>query len=124
MYEIDASDEGLHREIAKTKILLSNEHIAWNVESKSLYDTRGVTKSGIRLDYNPLYIEKDGKIDKTKTKWVTSVDISGFHLDKIFNKYSPRGHHFTKLFKYKINLIMPGLAKSLGQFLDRKSQER
>ncbi len=119
---VPPSEESFSRQVTATDTLFSKEHIAWNVESNSPYDKKPKIKSGIRLDYNPLYKEEDGVIDKTKTQWVTSVDISGFHIDKIMNQYSLRGHHFTDVFKYKVGLLIPGFAKALGQYFDENGE--
>ena len=119
IYNIEPTqDKTEHRKIISVDTLFSKNHIAWNIVSQSLYDRNNPTKAGIRLDYGPLYKEENNKIDKSKTEWMTSVDISGFHIDKILNKYSLRGHHFTKLFDYKVGLIIPGLSKLLEEHFD------
>lgn len=122
IYHLVPDKEIKHREVMAVDTLFSKEHIAWNVDSRSQYDSLSVTKAGIRLDYNPLYKEWGGEIDKTKTERVTAVDISGFHVDKIMNQHSPRGHHFTGVFKYKVGLIIPGLARALIKYFDEKGK--
>lgn len=101
--------------------LFSKDHIAFNIVSSPMYqDTEKTIKSGVRLDYGPLYKETDEGIDKTKTEWTTSVDVSGYYIDKIMNKYSPRGHHFTKMFSYKINLLMKSFSEHMERHFDKK----
>ncbi|MEK7089291.1 MAG: hypothetical protein AAB920_00555, partial [Patescibacteria group bacterium] len=73
----------------------------------------------MRLDYGPLYKETPEGIDKTKTEWVTSVDISGYYIDKIMNAHSPKGHHFTKMFAYKINPLMNSFAEQMEKHFDK-----
>ncbi len=100
--------------------LFSKDHIAFNLVSSPIYqDIEKTIKSGIRIDYGPLYKETDQGIDKTKTQWTTSVDISGYYIDKIMNKYSSRGYHFAKVFEYKINLFMRGLANHMESHFDK-----
>lgn len=101
--------------------LFSKDHIAFNIVSSPVYqDIEKTIKSGVRLDYGPLYKETEGEIDKTKTEWVTSIDVSGYYIDKIMNKYSPRGHHFTKMFSYKINLLMKSFSEHMEQHFDKQ----
>lgn len=119
-----SKDSVEHRKVTEVDTLFSPEHVAWNISSNSLYeDDEKVSKSGIRLDYNPLYKETNGVLDNTKTEWITSVDISGPCIDKIMNKYSPRGHHFTNLFNYKVGLLIPGLSKAITQHFDEAGKE-
>lgn len=120
-YFLPPEEEMGSRQVTSVDALFSKEHIAWNVESESMHDKKAKVKSGVRLDYNPLYKEKNGVIDKTETEWVTSVDVSGFHIDKIMNKYSERGHHFPGVFRYKIGLLMPGFSKALEQYFDKNA---
>lgn len=123
IYNIEPPPKNIeHRELMSVDTLFSKNHIAWNVVSRSLYEKGNATKSGIRLDYGPIYKEEAGKIDKSKTEWMTSVDISGFHIDKILNQYSLRGHHFPKLFRYKVGLLIPGLSKSLEKYFDSRGE--
>jgi hypothetical protein len=107
-------------EIKSFDALFSKEHIAFNlISSPSYKNTDKTIKSGIRMDYGPLYKETpQGEINKNETEWVTSVDISGYYIDRIMNQYSPRGHHFTKMFTYKINLLMQGFAKQMESRFD------
>lgn len=77
----------------------------------------------MRLDYGPLYKETPEGIDKTKTEWVTSVDISGYYIDKIMNAHSPKGHHFTKMFAYKINPLMNSFAEQMEKHFDKPQEE-
>ncbi len=114
VYELSPVCDGLvHRELESVNALFSNNNIAWNIVSRSPYSARSATKSGIRLDYGPLYDEKDGVIIKSKTRWMTSVDVSGFHIDKVMNAYSLRGHHFPHEFAYKFSVLLPGLSKAI-----------
>jgi hypothetical protein len=120
-YELKSPGKVEGYDIKSFDALFSKEHIAFNLASSPLYqDTEKNIKSGIRLDYGPLYKESPaGEIDKTKTQWITSVDISGYYIDRIMNEYSPRGHHFTKAFSHKINLLM----KSLAEHMERRFDE-
>jgi hypothetical protein len=103
--------------------LFSKNHIAFNLTSNPVYQNTDKTiKSGIRLDYGPLYKETPEGIDRAKTEWVTSVDISGYYIDKIMNLYSPRGHHFTKMFDYKVNLLMKSLAEQMEKHFDKSKK--
>lgn len=103
--------------------LFSRDHIAFNIISNPLYrDTEKTIKSGVRLDYGPLYKETQEGIDKTKTEWKVSVDVSGYYIDKIMNAYSPRGHHFTKMFEHKINLLMKSFAEHMEKRFNKFSK--
>ncbi len=125
VYELDISTVDIeHRTIKSADILLSNNNIAWNVRSDSPYENRSVTKAGIRLDYGPLYKEIDGSIDKAKTEWMASVDVSGHCIDKVMNVYSLRGHHFPGVFRYKAGILLPGLSKALRERYDRQRLEK
>lgn len=116
--EVPKNTEGFS--IQSFDTLFSKDHIAFNLVSNPTYqDTEKTIKSGIRIDYGPLYKETDQGIDKTKTQWITSVDISGYYIDKIMNRYSPRGHHFTKVFAYKINLLMQSFADHMESHFDK-----
>lgn len=99
--------------------LFSKDHIAFNFVSRPKYkDVEKTIKSGVRLDYGPLYKETPEGIDKTKTEWQTSVDVSGYYIDKVMNRYSPRGHHFTDVFDHKIHLLMQAFAGHMEQRFD------
>jgi|GEM_PF-4459279 len=112
-----------HREIESVQALFSPRNIAWNTVSVSSYNTKEPTKAGIRLDWGPLYVEKNDRIDKTKTQWRVSFDISGYNIDKVMNRYSLRGHHFSGVFKYKIGIIVPGLSKAMKRYYDQFIKE-
>lgn len=120
IYELAPLENIESFEIKSFDTLFSKDHIAFNLTSSPLYqDTEKIIKSGVRLDYSPLYKEADEGVDKTKTEWTTSVDISGYYIDKIMNSYSPRGHHFTKMFAYKINLLMKNFAEQMEKRFDK-----
>jgi len=120
IYELIPPENIEGYKIQSFNTLFSEDHIAFNLISNPVYqDIDKTIKSGIRLDYGPLYKETPEGIDRTKTEWVTSVDISGYYIDKIMNLYSPRGHHFTKMFKYKINLLMQSFAKQMEKHFDK-----
>lgn len=111
-------------EIKSFDTLFSKDHIAFNIASSPLYQDTGKTiKSGIRLDYGPLYKETKEGLDKTKTEWTVSVDVSGYYIDKIMNLYSSRGHHFTKMFEYKMNLLMKSFSEHMEKRLDKFSKQ-
>lgn len=120
IYDLQIPKDTQSFTVTSFNALFSKDHIAFNITSTPEYqDTEKSIKSGLRLDYGPLYREtENGTIDKTKTSWITSVDISGFYIDRIMNKYSPRGHHFTNIFDYKMNLLIQGLAEKLKQHFD------
>ena len=115
---------GTPKTIVEANALFSKDHIAFNITSNPLYqDTEKTVKSGVRLDYGPLYKETDEGVDKTKTEWATSVDISGYYIDKIMNLYSLRGHHFTKMFEYKINLLMKSFSEHMEHHFDQAEKQ-
>jgi hypothetical protein len=119
LYQLEVPENMEGFSVQSFDTLFSKDHIAFNLVSNPIYqDTEKTIKSGIRIDYGPLYKETEEGVDKTKTQWVTSVDISGYYIDKIMNKYSPRGHHFTKVFAYKINLLMQGFANHMESHFD------
>ena len=123
IYELKPPKDVEGYEVKSFDTLFSKDHIAFNLTSTPLYqDVEKTIKSGVRLDYGPLYKETSKGIDKTKTEWTTSVDISGYYIDKIMNTYSPRGHHFTKMFDYKINLLMKSFAKQMEQHFDKSGK--
>lgn len=120
IYELAPLENVEGYDVESFNTLFSKDHIAFNLTSRPKYqDSEKTIKSGVRLDYGPLYKETDRGVDKTKTEWQTSVDISGYYLDKIMNKYSPRGHHFTKMFDYKIHLLMESFADQMEQRFDK-----
>lgn len=119
IYELEPLETTEGFKMKSFDALFSKDHIAFNLNSTPLYqDVEKEIKSGVRLDYGPLYKETSEGIDKTKTGWTSSVDISGFYIDRIMNRYSPRGHHFTKIFDYKMNLLLSGLAKQMEYHFD------
>jgi len=120
IYELKPPEDTEGYKVQSFDTLFSKDHIAFNITSHPEYqDTEKIIKSGIRLDYCPLYKETTEGIDKAKTEWTTSVDISGYYIDKIMNIYSPRGHHFTKMFNYKINLLMKSFAEQMEKHFDK-----
>lgn len=119
IYELAPLEDLESFEMKSFDTLFSKDHIAFNITSNPLYqDTEKTIKSGIRLDYGPLYKETEEGVDKTKTEWTLSVDVSGYYIDKVMNAYSPRGHHFTKMFEYKMNLLMKSFAEHMEKRFD------
>lgn len=120
IYELKREyDEVKHRTIQSAQALFSHRNVAWNIVSTSPYTQKHPSKSGIRLDWGPLYAEDDaGVIDKAKTQWRVSFDISGREIDKVMNKYSLRGHHFPDVFDYKIGLLVAGLSDAMKGYYD------
>lgn len=116
-------DEIEHRQIEAIEAYFSKNNIAWNITSKSPYRDEPLTKSGIRLDWGPVYKEEgdDGANESGKKRWNVSYDISGYNIDKIMNIYSPSGHHFPDVFDYKIGFLVPGLSKAMQNYYNKFS---